>query len=126
MSLCTMKELLQEAEKNNCAVGSFSMANMETIIGAIKAAEETNTAVILQIAEARFKYSPFHLMGPMIVSAAKKSKVPVAAHLDHGQTMEVVKEALGYGFTSVMFDGSHFSFDENVAKTQEVVKSHQK
>lgn len=122
MSLCTMKDLLEDAGKNNRAVGSFSMANMESIIGAIMAAEETNTAVILQIAEARFKHSPFHLMGPMIVQAAQHAKVPVAAHLDHGQTIEAVRAALAYGFTSVMFDGSHFEFDENVSRTKEVVQ----
>ena len=99
MPLVKMTELLSWAENNNCAIGAFSVGNMEMIIGAVKAAEEMKTPIILQIAEKRMKQSPMHLMAPMMVSAAKNAKVPVAVHLDHGLTMDCIKTALEYGFT---------------------------
>lgn len=120
MSLVKMSQLLAYAEKNNCAVGAFSVGNMEMIIGAIKAAEEMNTPIILQIAEKRMKQSPLHLMAPMMISAAKAAKVPVAVHLDHGLTIECIEEALNYGFTSVMLDASLLPLDENIALTKKV------
>ncbi len=115
-----MTEVLNWATDNNCAAGAFSVGNMEMIMGAVKAAEETNTPIILQIAEKRMKQSPLHLMAPMMVSAAKNAKVPVAVHLDHGLTMECIKEAIAYGFTSVMLDASLFPFEENIAYTKAV------
>lgn len=120
MPLVKMTQVLTWAEKNNCAVGAFSVGNMEMIIGAVKAAEEMNTPIILQIAEKRMKQSPMHLMAPMMVSAAKNAKVPVAVHLDHGLTMDCIKEALEYGFTSVMLDGSLLPFEENIELTKQV------
>ncbi len=120
MSLVKMTQVLDWAEKNNCAVGAFSVGNMEMVIGAIRAAEEMNTPVILQIAEKRMKQSPMHLMAPMMVSAAKNSAVPVAVHLDHGLTMDCIKSALDYGFTSVMLDGSLLPFEENIELTKRV------
>ena len=120
MSLVKMTEVLSWAEKNNCAAGAFSVGNMEMIIGAVRAAEEMNTPIILQIAEKRLKQSPMHLMAPMMVSAAKNEKVPVAVHLDHGLTMDCIKSALEYGFTSVMLDGSLLPFEENIELTKAV------
>jgi ketose-bisphosphate aldolases len=117
-----MKKLLQSAEKQNRAVGAFSVGSMEMIIGAVKAAEDMNTPIILQIAEVRLKHSPLHLMAPMMVSAAKNSRVDIAVHLDHGQTIETVQDALNYGFTSVMFDGSHLPFDQNISMTARVAQ----
>lgn len=120
MPIVKMNDVLNWAEENNCAVGAFSVGNMEMVIGAIKAAEEMNTPVIIQIAEKRLKQSPMHLMAPMMVSAAKNAKVPVAVHLDHGLTMECINSALEYGFTSVMLDGSLLPFEDNVSLTQTV------
>ena len=120
MSLVKMTEVLEWAEKNNCAVGAFSVGNMEMVIGAVRAAEEMNTPIILQIAEKRMQQSPMHLMAPMMVSAAKNAKVPVAVHLDHGLTMDCIKNALEYGFTSVMLDGSLLPFEENIELTRQV------
>ena len=119
--LVTMRSLLERAESNGVAVGAFSVGNMEMVLGAVAAAEETNTPIILQIAEKRLKQSPLRLMAPMMVSAAKAAKVPVAVHLDHGLTLDCVKEALGCGFTSVMLDASLLPFEENVALTKKVV-----
>lgn len=122
MALVTMKQLLEQARKEKRGVGAFSVGNMEMVKGAVQAAEEQNTPIILQIAEVRLKHSPLALMGPMMVQAAKSAKVDIAVHLDHGLTMETVKEALGYGFTSVMFDSSTYPFEENIARTKEVVE----
>lgn len=121
MSLVNMKTLLMRAKKNHYGVGAFNVGNMEMVIGAIKAAEESKTPIIIQIAESRFKHSPLHLMGPMMVNAAKNAKVDVAVHLDHGQTLDAVKLALSLGFTSVMFDGSALPYKENIKKTKQVV-----
>lgn len=120
MALVAMSRILDWARENNCAAGAFSVGNMEMIIGAVKASEELSVPIILQIAEKRLKQSPLHLMAPMMISAAENAKTPVAVHLDHGITIECVKEALDYGFTSVMLDASLFSFKENIAKTKEV------
>lgn len=120
--LVNMKTLLADAEKGNYAVGSFSVANMEMVLGVIRAAEELRAPIILQIAEVRLKQSPLHVIGPLMVAAARAAKVPVAVHFDHGKTMEKISEALAIGFTSVMFDGSHLPLDENITFTKEVMK----
>lgn len=121
MSIVKMRPLLDRAAEKNLGVGAFSVGNMEMIMGAIKAAEEMNTPIILQIAEVRLKHAPLSYIGPMMVAAAKNAKVDVAVHLDHGQTLEVVKQALEIGFTSVMLDASHEPFEVNLSRTQEVV-----
>ena len=122
MALVKMKQLLEQAKEENRGCGAFSVGNMEMVKGAVKAAEEMNTSIILQIAEVRLEHSPLHLMGPMMVRAAKEAKVDVAVHLDHGLTLETVKKALELGFTSVMLDASRDPFEENIRKTKEVVE----
>ena len=102
MALVKMKELLAEAGEKRRGCGAFSVGNMEMVRGALQAAEELDTPIILQIAEVRLKNSPLELMGPMMVQAAKEARVRVAVHLDHGLTFETVLRALDYGFTSVM------------------------
>ena len=99
MALVKMKDLLKRAEEKNIGCGAFSVGNMEMVKGAIRAAEELNTPIILQIAEVRLKNSPLHLKGPMMVQAAKEAKVDVAVHLDHGLTFGTVDKALELGFT---------------------------
>ena len=105
-----MKELLERAKSNYRGIGAFSVGNMEMVKGAIQAAEELDTN------------SPLHLMGPMMVQAAKEAKVDVAVHLDHGLTMETVEKALELGFTSVMFDSSTYPFEENIERTVKIVE----
>lgn len=122
MALVKMKDLLRRAEEKNIGCGAFSVGNMEMVRGAIRAAEELDTPVILQIAEVRLKNSPLHLMGPMMVQAAKEAKVDVAVHLDHGLTFETVDKALELGFTSVMLDASTLPFEENIARVKAVVE----
>lgn len=122
MSLVTLNTLLQRAEKNGVATGAFSVGNMEMILGAVKAAEETNTPIILQIAEVRLPTSPLKIIGPMMVAAAENASVDVCVHLDHGLNYSTVEEALDLGFTSVMLDGSLLSFEDNISLTQKVVE----
>lgn len=126
MALVKMKDLLKRAEEKNIGCGAFSVGNMEMVKGAIRAAEELNTPIILQIAEVRLKNSPLHLMGPMMVQAAKEAKVDVVVHLDHGLTFETVDKALELGFTSVMLDASTLPFEENIAKVKTVVEKARK
>lgn len=120
--LVNMRDLLADAKKGNYAVGSFSVANMEMVLGVLKATEELNAPAILQIAEVRLKQSPLALIGPLIVAAAENAKTPVAVHFDHGKTAEKIQEALEIGFTSVMFDGSHLPIDENIAQTKSIIE----
>ena len=120
--LVNMRDLLSDAQKGNYAVGSFSVANMEMVLGVIKAAEELNAPIILQIAEVRLKQSPLEIIGPLMVAAAKNAKVPVAVHFDHGKTIEKITQALDVGFNSVMFDGSHLPLDENIEFTKKIIE----
>lgn len=120
--LVNMRELLADAQKGNYAVGSFSVANMEMVLGVLQAAKELNAPVILQIAEVRLKQSPLELIGPLMVAAAKNADTPVAVHFDHGKTVEKITQALEIGFTSVMFDGSHLPLEKNMETTKRVIE----
>jgi fructose-bisphosphate aldolase class II len=117
MSLVNMKDLLADARAGGYAVGAFNVADMEMILGVVGAAEQLRSPVILQIAEVRLPYSPLHLIGPMMVAAAKAASVPVAVHFDHGLTLERIGEALALGFTSVMVDGSKYPLERNIGLT---------
>ena len=120
--LATMRELLEEAEQNQNAVGAFTAPNMEIAAGIVRAAEESGTSVILMIAEGRMAHSPLHLIGPMLVEAARRSSVRICVHLDHGLTLDMAERALSYGFTSIMFDGSRYDLEENIRLTNEAAK----
>jgi fructose-bisphosphate aldolase class II len=122
MPLVNMAPLLADARKGGYAVGSFSVANMEMVLGVLRAVEETKSPAIIQIAEVRLNHSPLEIIGPLMVAAAKNSTVPVAVHFDHGKTAEKIMQALEIGFTSVMLDGSHLPFDENARITAETKK----
>ncbi len=121
MPIVTLKKLIDNASEKKIAVGAFSVGNMEMILGAIRAAEEFNTPIIIQIAEVRLPTSPLKIIGPMMVAAAKNSKVDVCVHLDHGLNYETVETALEIGFSSVMLDGSLLPFEENIELTKKVV-----
>ena len=120
MALAKLSELLSDAKSRHYAVGSFSVANMEMVLGVLKAVEETNSPAIIQIAEVRLKQSPLEVIGPLMVAAAKNSPMPVAVHFDHGKTEEKITQALDIGFTSVMYDGSHLPFEENCKNTAHI------
>ena len=117
MPLVNMRSLLAGAQKSNRAVGAFNVGNMEMVLGVIRAAEQTGTPVIMQIAEGRLPFSPLEILGPSMIAAAKMSSAPVAVHLDHGKTLHTIQLALELGFTSVMFDGSALPLEENISQT---------
>src|SRR5574344_1781807 len=117
MPRVNLTELLNEAGDTD-AVGAFNVSDMEMGMGAVKAAEEMKAPLILQVAEGRLRYSPLELLGPVMMAAARRCQMPTAVHLDHGATMETIRLALSLGFTSVMFDGSKYPLEENIAKTK--------
>ena len=113
--LTDMKTLLDIAEKKGCAIPAFNVYNAETALGAIFAAEEANSCVILQMYSRLFSNFEAQFMAPSILEAARNAKVKVAFHLDHGANDEVVTKALRWGCTGVMRDASTSPFEENVA-----------
>jgi len=121
--LVTMKELLAEAAKGGYCVGGFNCASLESAVGAVRAAEELGRPIILQHATVHEKFLPLAVAVPMMLHFARKAKVPVAVHLDHGASLEHCLTALALGCTSVMIDGSALPFAENAALTAAVVKA---
>ena len=121
MPLCNMRDLLNDARGGRYAVGSFSVANLECVMGVIAAAEEMRAPIIIQVAETRLKHTPLSMLGPMMIAAAQQATVPVAVHLDHGATLPCIREALQIGFTSVMLDGSALPIGENIALVEQVI-----
>ncbi|MFV0441199.1 MAG: ketose-bisphosphate aldolase [Lachnospirales bacterium] len=119
--LVTLKEVLQKAEEGNYAVGAFNTPNLESLMAVILSAEELNVPVIVSHAELHEEIAPLDQIGPVMVSVAKASKVPVCVHLDHGETLEYLQKALDIGFTSIMYDGSLLSYEENVENTKKAV-----
>ena len=120
--LVTLTEILELAEAKKNAVGSFNTPNLESIMAVIDAAEELNVPVIIMHAEVHESMMPIDVIGPIMVERAKAAKVPVCVHLDHGENLSYLVKALNLGFTSVMFDGSSLSYEENVANTRLAVK----
>lgn len=120
--LVTLKEVLEQAKLEKKAVGAFNGTSLEAIRGIIQAAEELNTPVILQHAQIHDNIIDLTEIGPIMKYYAERATVPVALHLDHGETFEGCAKALKIGFTSVMYDASAKSYEENVAETSEIVK----
>lgn len=123
MPLVTLKDLISRADKKGIAAGAFSVGNMEMVLGAVRAAEELETPIILQIAEVRLPTSPLDIIAPMMVAAAENSTVDICVHFDHGLNYETVLHALDSGFTSVMLDGSLLPYEDNIELTRSVVKA---
>lgn len=121
--LVTLKELLEEAKKEKKAVGAFNGTTLEAIQGIIQAAEETDCPVILQHAQSHDAIISLEEIGPILLYYAKRARVPVAVHLDHGSTYERCIQAVRLGFTSVMYDASAKEFADNIKETKEVVKA---
>ncbi len=115
--LVSLKELMADAEEKGYAVGAFNAVNLEALTAIIAAAEETGKGVILNHAEVHFPLMPLEVIGPIMVDMAKKAKVPVCVHLDHGNSLETCMKAIRLGFTSVMLDVSGDDYEENVAQT---------
>lgn len=119
--LVTLKQILNICEAKKCAVGSFNTPNLESVMAVISAAEELDVPVIIQHAEVHEEIMPIDIIGPIMIDRAKKAKVPVCVHLDHGESLAYVCKALDLGFTSVMYDGSTLPFEENMENTKLVV-----
>lgn len=121
MALVTTKKMLLDAQKNGYAVGAFNVENMEMVMAVVSAAEETKSPVIMQTTPSTVKYADFDYFYANVKVAAQKANVPVAIHLDHGNSFELAMKAYRTGYTSIMIDGSHGSFEENIALTKSVV-----
>ena len=119
--LATLNDVMKIAEEKKIAVGSFNTPNLEALQAVIEAAEELDLPVIIQFAQCHEPWIPLAMIGPIMVNAAKKSKVPVCVHLDHGETLEYLQQALDMGFTSIMYDGSTLSYEENLENTKRAV-----
>ena len=120
--LTSFKEILDTAKRGRYAVGAFNCLSIEHVMGVMEAAEELRSPVVLQLAEVQFPYSPPEKMVSVFLEAAKKATVPVAVHLDHGQSFDTCAKAIKWGFNSVMFDGASLPFDENVRVTSQVMQ----
>lgn len=119
--LATLNEVMGIAEERKIAVGSFNTPNLESLQAVIGAAEELELPVIIQFAQCHEPWVPLPVIGPIMVEAAKRAGVPVCVHLDHGETLEYLQQALDLGFTAVMYDGSVLPYGENLANTKKVV-----
>src|SRR6056297_96973 len=120
MPLVTSKEILIDAQKNHYAVGAFNANNMEIVQAIIETAEEERAPVIVQASQGAIKYAGLEMIVSMVKTMAEKARIPVVLHLDHGTDYYQNILCLRAGFTSLMFDGSKLSFDENVAMTKKV------
>ena len=121
--LVSLQTVLKIAEEKKCAIPAFNVYNAETALGAIFAAEEANSCVILQMYSRLFSNFEAGFMAPSILEAARNAKVKVAFHLDHGADNDVVIKALRWGCTGIMRDASTLPFEENVETLAQVVKS---
>ena len=119
--LVTLKEILKIAEEKKIAIGAFNCPNLESLEAIVSAAEELKLPVILQFAECHEPWIPLSLIGPIMVGAAKKAAVPICVHLDHGETLSYLEEALSIGFTGIMYDGSTLPYEENAENTKKAV-----
>ena len=122
MKLVTTKTLLDDARKKGVAVVAFNVNNMELIQAITEAANELGTPIILQVTSSARKYAGNIYLRKLVEAAAESIQIPIALHLDHGDSFEACKDAIDGGFSSVMIDGSHLSFEENVAVTKKVVE----
>lgn len=123
MPLVSMNEFLPKAKANRFAVGQFNMNNLEFAQAIMQAAEELKSPFIYGVSEGALKYMGIEYTVALAEAAAKKSGLPIALHLDHGSSFEVAMKCIRAGFSSVMFDGSHHSFEDNIRLTKEVVKA---
>ena len=121
-SLVTFNEILPQARREKRGVAAFNVANLETLLSVFKAAEAEKSPVIIQVYQRLFKDERAELIAAMTRSLAAKSGIPVALHLDHGESLDQIKKAIAIGYTSVMIDGSKLPFSENIALAAEAAK----
>ena len=119
--LVNLREILWLFPNHNFAVGAFNTPNLECINAVLAAAEKLNVPVILSHAQLHEAVAPLAQIGPVMVEAAKRAKVPVCVHLDHCETLDYMQQALDIGFTGVMYDGSTLPYAENLTNTKKAV-----
>ena len=122
MPIVTSTEMFKKAYEGGYAIGAFNVNNMETIQGIVEACTEENAPVILQVSAGARKYANPVYLRHLIEAASEVSGLPIVMHLDHGDSFELCKSCVDGGFTSVMIDASHHSFEENIKITSEVVQ----
>ncbi|MBO4769472.1 MAG: class II fructose-1,6-bisphosphate aldolase [Clostridia bacterium] len=122
MALVTTKEMFRKAYEGGYAVGAFNINNMEIIQAITEAAQENHSPVILQVSAGARKYAKHAYLMALARAAVEDTGIDVALHLDHGADFDICKSCIDGGFTSVMIDGSHFSFEENIELTRRVVE----
>ena len=120
--LVGLKEITTEGRKRGIAIGNFNTPNLECLIAVLDAAEELDIPVIIAHAQCHDDVAPLDKIGPVMVELAKRSRVKVCVHLDHGEDFDYCKRAIALGFTSIMIDYSTLSYDDNVKGTAEVVE----
>ncbi|MBU3874577.1 tagatose-bisphosphate aldolase subunit GatY [Faecalicatena sp. AGMB00832] len=121
MPLVTTKELLLDAQENGYAIGAFNVENMEMVQAVAAAAEELRSPVIMQTTPSTVKYADLEIFYANVKAAAEKMSVPIVIHLDHGSSFELAMRAYRAGYTSIMIDGSHGTWEENIAVSRAVV-----
>jgi len=122
MPLVSTKEMFEKAYKGGYAVGAFNVNNMEIVQGITEAAKEENAPIILQVSAGARKYAKHVYLVKLVEAALEDTDLPIALHLDHGADFETCKSCIDGGFTSVMIDGSHHSFKDNIELTKRVVE----
>lgn len=122
MPLVTSTEMFKKAYDGGYAIGAFNVNNMEIIQGITEAAKEENAPLILQVSSGARKYANHTYLMKLIEAAVTETELPICVHLDHGDTFELCKSCIDGGFTSVMIDGSHHPFEENIRLTKQVVE----
>ena len=122
MPLVTSKEMFEKAYKGGYAIGAFNVNNMEIIQGITEAAKEEQAPLILQVSSGARNYAKHVYLTKLVEAAIIDTDLPICLHLDHGDTFELCKSCIDGGFTSVMIDGSHHSFEDNIALTKKVVE----
>jgi len=117
-----MKEILADADKRGYGVGFFNAVNSDMLGAYIRAAEDTRSPIIIGTAEGLLQYADIDWIAPLLLSAARNAKVPVAVHLDHSYSFDIIMKALAAGFGSVMFDGSSLPYEENIRISADIAR----
>ena len=122
MPLVTTKEMFKKAYEGGYAIGAFNVNNMEIVQGIVDAAKEEQSPLILQVSAGARKYAKHIYLVKLVEAALEDSDLPIALHLDHGDSFELCKDCIDGGFTSVMIDGSKYDYEENIRLTKQVVE----
>lgn len=120
--LVNLKDMLNDAVKNNYAIGAFNTPSLDHLRAVVDAAEELDSPVIINFAQCQENVAPIEIIGPIMVDFAKRAKVPVCPHIDHGLDMNFIMKALRIGFTSIMYDCSTLPFEQNASEVKRLIE----